>query len=382
MSHAEREHALLSASASHRWLECTPSAVLEDGLADKDSAYSLEGTRAHEIAEECLRAWQNGEDFKNYEADDWRIYNEVLAYIHHVQNAFNELKSINADAVIFFESKVDYSKYVPEGFGTCDTVILAGNTLFIKDLKFGKGVEVYAENNSQLQLYALGAIEKFGDLYDFENVHMEICQPRKYHFDSSVMKVEELVTWGIEFVKPRALLAFEGKGEFKTGTHCQFCKAAGACRFQAEENMKLMMHEFKDPQLLSDEEVAEIIEHADQLSGWAKAVKDYATKQLLEGKELPGWKVVEGRANRAYTNEDEVATALIKAGYEEPLLYDRKLLGITAMEKVVGEKKFGDLLKDLIIKPQGKPTLAKEDDKRPAITNADMAFSGVEVEEE
>lgn len=382
MSHAEREHALLSASASHRWLECTPSAVLEDGLANKDSVFSLEGTRAHEIAEECLRAWQNGEDFKNYEADDWRIYNEGLAYIHHVQNEFNELKSIYADAVIFFESKVDYSKYVQEGFGTCDTVILAGNTLFIKDLKFGKGVEVYAENNSQLRLYALGAIEKFGDLYDFENVHMEICQPRKYHFDSSVMKVEELITWGLDFVKPRALLAFEGKGEFKVGTHCQFCKAAGACRFQAKKNMKMKIHEFKDPQLLSDEEVAEVIEQADQLSGWAKAVKDYATKQLLEGKELPGWKVVEGRANRAYTNEDEVAITLIKAGYEEPLLYDRKLLGITAMEKVVGKKNFGELLKDLIIKPQGKPTLAKEDDKRPAITNAEMLFSGVGVEEE
>lgn len=382
MSHAEREHALLSASASHRWLECTPSAVLEDGLANKDSVFSLEGTRAHEIAEECLRAWQNGEDFKNYEGDDWRIYNDVLSYIHHVKETFTDLKNIYDDAVIFFESKVDYSKYVPEGFGTCDTVILAGNTLFIKDLKFGKGVEVYAENNSQLRLYALGAIEKFGDLYDFENVHMEICQPRKYHFDSSVMKVEDLIAWGTNYVKPRALLAFEGKGEFKVGSHCQFCKAAGACRFQSEENMKLMLHEFKDPELLSDEEVAGVIEQAEQLSGWAKAVKDYATKQLLEGKELPGWKVVEGRANRTYTNEYEVASTLIKAGYEEPLLYDRKLLGITAMEKVVGKKNFGELLKDFVVKPQGKPTLAKEEDKRPAITNADMLFSGVDIEVE
>lgn len=378
-NHKKRAHALLSASSSKRWLACTPSAVLEDSFPNQDSIFSVEGTRAHELSELILSSYTSNE-VKEWEEDanDLRIIAELDGYIQYIQEQFHSLKERFEHCLVFLESRLDYSRYVPDGFGTGDVIMLAGDELHVIDLKFGKGILVSAINNSQLRLYALGAMEKFKDFYNVKHVFTHIAQPRLNNYSVEELSVEVLEEWANSYVVPRALLAFNGEGEFVAGEHCKFCKAAATCRHLMEENMKIAFSEVKDPSLISSEEVSNILEHADQITDWIKAVKDFATGELIQGAEVPGWKVVEGRANRTYLDEIRVAEKLKSSGVEEALIYERKLLGITAMEKVVGKKKFGELLDGLIIKPQGKPTLVKEEDSRPALTNAELLFKDVE----
>ena len=310
----ERAHALLSASGAKRWIACTPSARLEDTFPDSDTEFSLEGTLAHKVAETVLSLYLKSEDDIIYmlhqtlnsdqdlamEKEIDRILKEVDPYIDFVIEEYKNAITTHGQASLLLEQRLDYSDYAPEGFGTGDAILLYADTIEVIDLKFGKGVAVDAEDNPQLRLYGLGALGTFGPIYDFDTVRMTIHQPRLDHVTTESLPVTELVAWAENEVKPRALLAYEGKGEYVPGGHCRFCKAAAVCRARAEENLTLMRLDFKNPDILSDEEIAEVLLQAEKLAPWVSAVQEYALDQALKGVDFPGFKVVEGRSNRVY----------------------------------------------------------------------------------
>lgn len=373
------EHAKLSASGSARWLSCPPSVRLESEFPETTSPYAEEGTLAHSLGELQLRC-ENKEitdrqfkiRLKKLNAGgliDNSMVEYVSSYTEYVMKTLKEHQKQCADAVLMIEQRLDFSKWVPEGFGTGDAVIISDGVLEIIDLKYGKGVEVSAEDNPQMRLYALGAIETFGCLYDFDQVAMTIFQPRLDNRSSQTLPVDELIDWAETYVKPKAALAFDGKGEFLAGDHCRFCKAKAVCRTRADTNMALAKEEFKVPELLEPEEIAGYLAKAKDLVAWVEDLKTYAQDQSLNhGVHYPGMKLVEGRSNRCYIDDlQAVEDALVRQGYTEQEIYDKKILGITAMEKLLGKKKFTETLGDLVIKPKGKPTLVFEDDKRPAL---------------
>lgn len=376
-------HAKLSASGAHRWMACTPSASLESEFPESTSEYAEEGTFAHALADLIinynLHNIAKAPFNKNFEKMKENRYfsQELLEYVEGYANQIfefvNEAKLLCDDAIVLTEQRLDFSSYVPEGFGTGDVVIIADKEIHVIDLKYGKGVGVVAEDNPQTRLYGLGALESFGMLYDIEQVRTTICQPRLDMVTSETLTVDELLEWAETEVKPRAEMAMAGEGEFVVGDHCRFCKARKTCRARAEYNLELTKMEFKTAELLDDSEIGEILRKADQLVNWVKDITEYALEEALKGKKFDGWKVVEGRSNRKYLDDIKVADTLKGAGYDEAVIYEKKLYGITAMEKIVGKKKFGELLNDLIIKPQGKPTLVPESDKRPEYSSADNA---------
>lgn len=377
-------HAKLSASGAKRWMNCPPSVELESQFKDKGSPFAAEGTTAHTLAEIMINYNAGTIDKKEFNKQLKTIqkeeyYNQEMQdyiedYVINVWEFVNEAKTHCKDVKVLTEQRLDFPEYVPEGFGTGDVVILADDEVHIIDLKYGKGVEVFAENNPQLRLYGLGAVHAFEMLYDFDKVRMTIIQPRLNNISSETMPVNFLKDWGTYTVKPLAELAAKGEGEFKAGDHCQFCKARATCRTRAEANLELAKMEFVDPALLQDDEIGEVLRKADQLAHWVKDITEYALSEAVNNdKHFDGWKLVEGRSNRKYTDEIKVADTLKCAGYDEAVLYEKKLYGITAMEKVVGKKKFGELLSELIEKPQGKPALVPESDKRPELKSADAA---------
>lgn len=378
------EHALLSASSAKRWLECTPSPRFEEQFTESSSDFAAEGTFAHSYAEAKLSMYfkitkksvctaeiarlQKSE----YYSQDLNDY--IAQYSDIIIERYNEAKSRSKDAIILLEQRLDFSQWVPEGFGTGDIIIIADGTLEVIDLKYGKGVPVAAENNPQLRLYGLGAYNAFGMLYDIDNVIMTIVQPRLDSVTTDAIAVDKLIAWGDEYVKPRADIAILGEGDFIPGEHCRFCKGKAVCRARAELNLKLASYEFRQPNVLEVEEIADILGKLDRLTSWADDVKTYSLEQAEKnGVKFPGYKLVEGRSTRKYSDQDVVADTLIKAGYVEALLYERSLLGITAMEKLIGKKKFEETLGELIIKPAGKPTLVVEADKRPEIQSINSA---------
>jgi hypothetical protein len=273
------------------------------------------------------------------------------------------------------EQRVDFSEWVPEGFGTGDVVIVSNGTLEIIDLKFGKGVQVEAQDNSQLRLYALGAWNEFEMLYDIETVRMTIMQPRLNHISTDEMKLTDLVEWADGYVKPRADMAASGEGEFLPGEHCRFCKARFTCRARAKEAIEA---DFKEPALLSDEEIAELLLKVDEIEKWAKDIQEYARTKAEQGTKFSGWKLVEGRSVRKYSNPEQVAFRLFAEGYGEQDIYEKELKGITAMEKAIGKKRFNELVADLISKPPGKPSLVKESDKRQELNTLELAKADFE----
>jgi len=377
-------HAILSASGAHRWLNCTPSAKLEQQMPEEKSEYAAEGSFAHKLAEHHLSyqlakigGAKYEKQLKKLKTNDFycqEMEDHVNTYVDFAIERINEAYSKSKDAVVLLEQKIDFSPWVPEGFGTGDLIIIADKTLEVIDLKYGKGVPISAENNPQMRLYGLGAFNEFDMLYDIKNVAMTIVQPRLDNVSTEELEYSELLAWGNDYVKPLADLAFNGGGEFMAGDHCRFCKAKATCRARAEKNMELAKYDFQDPPLLSHDEVADILFKADELKSWAGDVQTYALDQAEKhGVKFPGWKLVEGRSNRKYLDEEKVAETLTGAGYKEDDLYTRVLKGITAMEKFVGKKKFTELLKDLVIKPAGKPTLVPESDKRPEINSAAAA---------
>lgn len=370
-------HALLSASSSHRWLNCPPSARLCEGYEDKGSEYAQEGTDAHSLCEHKLKVLLGMESADPTEG--LSFYSEEMEqcaceYAAYVTELVAEAKKTCKDPVILIEQRLDFSRFVAEGFGTGDCVLIADGTLDIVDYKHGKGVEVSAAENPQMMLYALGALELFDGIYDIDTIRMTIFQPRRENVSVCVMAKDDLLQWAYNDLVYKAKLAYEGGGEFACGDWCRFCKAKAVCRKRAEYNLELAKYDFEMPATLEDEEIAAILEKADELAAWAADVKEFALQQALNGVKYDGFKVVEGRSNRKYVNEEAVADAVSEAGYDP---YEPKLLGITAMEKLLGKKQFAKLLSGLIEKPQGKPALVPESDKRQEM-NVDKAASAAE----
>lgn len=366
------KHSLLSASTSHRWLNCPPSARLCEEYEDKPSEYAQEGTDCHELCaykvEKALghRVKDPTENLTYYNSE---MEDCAEGYCSFVMEQVAEAKKRCADPLILVEQRLDYSRYVGiEGsFGTGDCVIVSDGLLHIIDYKHGLGVLVSAEKNSQLSCYALGALDLFDGIYDITEVSLTIYQPRRENVSTYTMSKDELLTWADTVLSPTAKLAYDGKGDFKAGDHCQFCKAKANCRKRAEYNLELARYDFEMPATLEDDEVASILTKVDELVSWASGLKEYALQKALSGTKFTGFKVVEGRSNRKYTDEDAVARTVEAAGFDP---YEKKLLGITAMSQALGKKKFEELLGGLVCKPPGKPTLVPESDKRPAMNTA------------
>lgn len=368
------KHALLSASSAYRWLACPPSARKCANLPDVSSEYARQGTDAHTLCEYKVKK-ALGEDVKN-PTEDLTFYNEEMEecateYAQFVMESVTSAKQYCKDPIIMVEQRLDFSKWVPGGFGTGDCVIVADDTLMIIDFKYGLGVLVEAEKNPQMMCYALGALNLFDGIYDIKQVTMTIFQPRRENISTAAMSREDLLHWADTVLKPAAELAAKGGGEYKAGDHCRFCKIKAICRKRAEYNLELARYDFAKPSTLEDEEIEIILSKADELVNWTSEVKEYALQQALGGKSWNGWKLVEGRSNRRYVNEDAVADVVEKAGYDP---YEKKLLGITAMTKQLGKKKFDELLNGLVEKPQGKPVLLPDSDKRPALHTASDDF--------
>lgn len=360
-------HAILSASASHRWLHCTPSVRLEQSFKSETSVFAEEGTAAHELSEHKLRKFLKIKSRKpksEFHCEEMEEYTDV--YVNFAIELITKVRQSCRDPIVLIEQRLDFSNYVPKGFGTGDLVIVADKTLYIVDLKYGTGVAVSAEQNPQMMLYALGALNLFEALYDIEAVNMTIVQPRLESISTYEIEVTELITWAEIELKPKAELAINGEGEFAPGEHCRFCRARATCRARSESFLAIARFEFKMPDLLTDSEVEDVLSLADQLSKWAADIYTYATEKAInEGKEWTGYKLVEGRSNRKYSDETAVVEAVTNAGYKD--IYKKTLLGITDMEKLIGKKNFETILGNLIEKPKGKITLVSESDKRKSI---------------
>ena len=364
------KHAFLSASASHRWLSCPPSAKLCAEVKDETSPYARQGTDAHELCEyKVLKAL--GEDVQdpteNLDFFDAEMDECTDSYCTYVLEQYEKAKQLCKDPQVLVEQRLDFSKWVPNGFGTGDCLIIADKVLQIIDFKYGLGVLVEAENNPQMMCYALGALDTYDGIYNIESVEMTIFQPRRMNISTYTISKEALLEWAENYLKPTAELAYNGEGEFVAGEHCQFCKVKATCRKRAEYNMELAAYDFEEPVLLDEDEIAEILPKIDSLIAWANDIKDYALIQALSGITYKGFKVVEGKSNRKYTDENAVAATVEASGYDP---YEKKLLGITAMTSLLGKKRFEELLGGLITKPPGKPALVPESDKRPALNTA------------
>ena len=370
-----RQHALLSASSSHRWLNCPPSARLCESYEDKGSDFAAEGTDAHALCEHLLKkalGMPTTDPTENLSWYDREMQDCAEGYAAFVLELLETAKQTCADPLVLIEQRLDYSRYVKNGFGTADCVMIADGTLNVVDYKHGRGVIVEAEENPQMMLYALGALEIFDDIYDIDTVVMTIYQPRRANISSYTLAKDALYEWADTVLIPAAELAFTGGGEYRCGEWCQFCKAKTDCRERARANMELAKYDFMLPPLLSDEDVQEILGKVDELISWANDIKDYALRSAISGKEWPGYKLVEGRSNRRYISEEAAAGAVKAAGFDP---YEHKVLGVTTMTRMLGKKRFEEILGPYITRPQGKPTLVPESDKRPAMTNISDDFS-------
>ena len=356
-------HALLSPSAAHRWMNCPPSACLEREFPSSSSEVAAEGTAAHALCEHKLRkllklrSKRPHSDFEDDEMD--RCSDD---YVSFVQEQMTEIPS----PMVLVEQRLDITRYVTEAFGTADCIIDGGDRLHIVDFKYGMGVLVEAEHNPQMMLYALGALELLDGIYDIQTISMSIFQPRRENVCTWSLPKEELLRWARDDLVEKARLAYMGEGEYRAGEWCTFCRAAVRCRARAEEKLRLAKEEFKYPPLITDEEIEDVLGEIPELIKWANAILAYATDAAVNhGKVWMGFKIVEGRSVRRYKDEDAVAREAESAGYTD--IFDRKLISLTQMEKLMGKKAFTDILGGLIEKPPGKPTLVPLSDKRPAI---------------
>lgn len=365
---APKTHAVLSASSSHRWLNCTPSARLELEFEDQESAAAAEGTAAHALCEHKLRKalkMRSRKPVSKFDSDEMDAYTD--GYVQFVMEQLAEARQFCADPQVLIEQKLDFSCCVPDGFGTGDCLIVADKLLHVIDFKYGQGVLVDAYQNPQMMLYALGALRIFDCLYDIEEVAMSIYQPRRENVSTWTISVAELKDWAENTLKPKAELAYKGEGDYRPGAWCQFCKAAVRCRARAEAKLELAKYEFAQPPLLTDAEIEDILGKLEDLTHWANEIMAYAQDAAVNhGKEWRGFKLVESRTNRKYTDEDAVAEAAAAAGYHD--IYRKTLIPITEMEKLMGKTTFAEVLGGMVVKPQGKPTLVPASDRRPAIT--------------
>jgi len=363
------QHALLSASAAHRWLTCTRAPRLEETLPETRSEYADEGRLAHAIAELRLRKQYTdpmGQKAFNEKLNDLKqnpLYsNEMMSHVDtYFDYIANLVYSFPSQPYVAIEKRLDYSEYAPEGFGTGDCIIISGTDLYVIDFKYGKGVPVSAENNPQMKLYALGAYLESSFLFNIEKVTMVIVQPRLDNISESTISIDELLAWG-ESIRPIAQKAYNGEGESVIGEHCRFCRAKALCRARAEFNTSIDTS--RSPHLLTDEEAGQLLERAKDLKAWAADLEDYVFGAIMGGKDIPGWKVVEGRSVRQFSNVDEAFDTLKQNGIDEAMLYERKPITLTNVEKLLGKTKFNELLKDYVTKSEGKPTLVPASDKR------------------
>ena len=386
----ELAHAKLSASGSEKWMTCTPSARVEEQFIDEGSEFAREGTFAHAVFEQSLLNYLGRPvdplpvDLIHFDSPALRDYvkQSVDYAIERIEAARERCK----DPVIYVERRLNFSAWVPEGFGTGDLVIITDGLVEVLDLKYGKGILVEAQDNSQMRLYGLGAYAELADLYDITDVRMTILQPRLNNYGSEELPVKELLAWADKFVVPAAALAWEGKGEFVAGDHCTscFCKARYTCPARAAQALEVAKQEFDVvesaqpplPESLTVERIAELLPKADMVISWFTDLKAYALKQAVDHNNVvPGYKLVAGRSNRRYENQDAVAEKLLAAGFPEAVIYERSLLGITAMETAIGKKEFAKVLGDLIVKPEGKPTLVPVSDKRPELNSVASAIN-------
>lgn len=375
------KHAKLSASSAHRWMNCNPSANLEREFADKTSEAAAEGSAAHALCEHKLRKalkMRSVRPVSKYDSDEMEMYTD--SYVEFVLEQIEVAKQHSTDPFVLIEQRLDFSCYVPDGFGTGDCLIVADKLLHIIDFKYGLGVLVDAAENPQMMLYALGALQLFDALYDIDTISMSIFQPRRENVSTWTITVAELKEWAEKILRPKAELAFKGEGEFNPGPWCTFCKAAVKCRARAEEKLALAQYEFAKPPLLTDEEIEDILSRLDDLTKWANEIAAYAQDAAINhGKQWNGFKLVEGRSVRKYSDEAAVVAAATAAGYRD--IYKKSLISITEMEKLMGKKTFTEVLGGLVIKPQGKPTLVPASDKRPAIhTGANLDFTEITEE--
>ena len=361
INHSQRAHALLSASSAHRWLECPPSAVAAEAYTNEGTDYTREGTLAHEVAEGVARG--KGGSYLFPEGTTNEMVDHAFAYLDYIQ----ELKASDK-AIVLLEQRVDFSPWVPHGFGTADCIIIQGNTMDVIDYKYGVGVAVSAVDNPQEMLYGLGALNDYGFAYDIETVRLHIFQPRIDNISVHELTTEQLLAWG-ETVKPIAAKAEKGKGDYKPGTHCRFCPHAGRCRALTKvcsEYVQTHGLKVKLP-ILAPHEVAEVLEMEPLISLWLKRVKDQALTSMLSGEQVPGYKVVEGKlGNRKWTDELQALATLEAAGFLKEEVTETKLLSPAGMDKAIGKKKAAELLGSLIDRAPGAPIIAKESDKRPA----------------
>ncbi|MBQ9249895.1 MAG: DUF2800 domain-containing protein [Oscillospiraceae bacterium] len=375
------KHAKLPPSSAERWINCPGSVALADQLPPPGSStYADEGTLAHAAAELKLRRNIGEITPKQYEKELAKLQESEYwcgemdeATDFYADTVMEHLAAAGADAELLIEQHFSLDRWVPESFGTSDAVVIGGHTIEVIDLKYGKGVKVSAIHNPQLRLYGLGASALFGDLYDFDQVKETIIQPRLDHVSTEELALSELLLWAEEDVKPRALMAINGTDYMACGDWCRWCPAKAICRKRAEYNLEIAKDEFKAPPLLTDEEIGEVLTRAEQVKKWTEDIQAWALEQALAGKHFDGWKLVEGRSIRKYADDLKVAEKLVAAGYDEAMLYERKLYGITAMEKIVGKKKLTTTLGDLLVKPAGKPVLVPESDKREAINTTEAA---------
>lgn len=382
INHSERAHALLSASGANRWMACTPSAKLEEQFGErKSSPYAAEGTLAHELAELYLRRDVLGniseadfelklEELMANEFFSEEMVEAVGIYVAYCEGQLIQARTDNMFAEMEIEQRFDLTEYIPESFGTGDCSIIADPVLEIIDLKFGKGVPVYAEWNKQLMLYGLGALRKYDTMYYIDTVRLTIVQPRLNNISTFTISVEELKKWAMEELVPKARMAFNGEGELVAGDHCKFCAVKNRCRKLYEQQIEIAKHEFKDPTLLTDEEIVDILQRAPKFIEWVNSITTYAQEAAVNDNKIwPGYKLVEGVSRRKWLDEDKAAQAIFARLPElsEDQIFDTKLKSITGIEKVVGKKRFAEVLSDVTVKPEGKPTLVPMDDKRPAI---------------
>lgn len=363
---ASSSHALLGPSSSKMWINCNPSARLNESLEDVESSFAAEGTRAHLVCENKLlkalgqphEILEPSEEFDNEEIDACSD-----DYVNFVMECYEEAKSKCKDPIVLIEQYLDLTRWIPESFGTGDSIVAGDGTLYVIDYKHGKGVRVESQGNTQTMIYALGALEIFDCLYEINEISMTIFQPRLGNVSTTVIKKDELLKWADEILIPNAERAFKGEGKASCGDWCRFCKSKAMCRERANFNMALASKEFAEGPLLTDEEIEEVLMKVDGLVSWASEIKDYAFQRALSGYKFEHFKLVAGRANRKYSDEEAVANAVIDMGMDP---YDKKVCSITEMQKRIGKKNM-ETLSQFIVKPEGKPTLVERSDKRPEL---------------
>lgn len=385
IQHSERAHAVLSASGAHRWLNCLPSAILEMQFPDTTSEAAKEGTLAHELAEAKVRNYVDEAKFskrkltalRNKLKKDPLWQNEMEGYTDEYLDVVKKIAmGFEHTPHILIEEKLDLSEIIPQGFGTADCIMVGDDTLHVIDFKYGKGVPVSAKYNEQMQIYALGVYIKYKMLFNFSQIRLTIAQPRIDNTSTWEISLTDLLTFG-ETVKIAAGQVIEGEGDYTPGDWCRFCRASKNCRARADENVKLAFETQKMPPLLSNDEVGEYIRQGEDVAKWLSDLQDYALSECLAGRDIAGYKAVEGRSSRVWTDMDEAFAAIITEGTDEAMLYERKPLTLAQVEKLLGKKHFADVCMEYVDRKPGKPTLVKESDKRPAITNkitADKAF--------